>query len=76
MEIENEKKTGSRKIPTTKDRIKELRKYQTVIRTAVHPDTGELIPWSMRVSSFMIMNMPIAFGFIVAKPTPFNTIFW
>lgn len=20
--------------------------------------------------------MPIAFGFIIAKPTPFNTVFW
>lgn len=58
------------------DEIKELRKYQTVIRTALHPDTGEYIPWVMRVSSFLPTNIPIAFGFIIARPTPFNTIFW
>ncbi len=42
---------------------------------AIHPDTGEFIPWVMRVSSFLPCNIPIAFGFIIAKPTPFNTIF-
>jgi hypothetical protein len=30
----------------------------------------------MRVSSFLPANIPIAFGFIIAAPTPFNTIFW
>lgn len=30
----------------------------------------------MRVSSFLPTNIPIAFGFIIAAPTPFNTIFW
>ena len=43
--------------------------------TAIHPDTGEFIPWIMRLSSFLPCNIPIAFGFIIAKPTPFNTIF-
>lgn len=63
-------------MPVSLDRITELRKYQTVVRTAIHPDTGEYIPWAMRVSSFLPINMPIAFGFIMTKPTPFNTIFW
>lgn len=30
----------------------------------------------MRLSSFLPCNIPICFGFIIAKPTPFNTIFW
>lgn len=30
----------------------------------------------MRLSSFLPMNMPISFGFIMAAPTPFNTILW
>lgn len=60
----------------TKDEIKDLRRCQTVVRTAIHPDTGDFIPWVMRVSSFLPANIPIAFGFIIAKPTPFNTIFW
>jgi len=49
---------------------------QTVVSTAIHPDTKDFIPWPLRYSSFLPMNIPIAFGFIIAAPTPFNTIFW
>lgn len=56
--------------------IATLRKMQTVLSTAIHPDTGEFIPWPMRMSSFIPMNMPINFGLIIARPTPFNTVFW
>lgn len=75
-EKEQEVKTGDRRVPVHKNDIKELRKSQCIVRTAIHPDTGEYIPWPMRVNSFLPLNMPIAFGFIVAAPTPFNTIFW
>lgn len=47
-----------------------------MVGTAVHPDTGDLIPWGMRLSSFIPMNLPISFGMVVVAPTPFNTIFW
>ena len=47
-----------------------------MVSTAIHPDTGEFIPWVCRLSSFLPCNIPIAFGFIIATPTPFNTIFW
>ena len=47
-----------------------------MVSTAIHPDTGEFIPWVCRLSSFLPCNIPIAFGFIIARPTPFNTIFW
>jgi hypothetical protein len=60
----------------SKQEIKYLRKAQTVVSTAIHPDTNEFIPWAMRCSSFVPMNVPISFGFIVAAPTPFNTILW
>ena len=60
----------------TRSEIEELRKCQTVVRTAIHPDTKEFIPWVMRVSSFLPVNLPMAYGFIIPKPTPFNTIFW
>lgn len=56
--------------------IAEIRKAETVISTAIHPDTGQFIPWPMRMSSFIPMNMPIAFGLIIAAPTTFNTVFW
>ena len=30
----------------------------------------------MRMNSFLIFNLPISYGFVLASPTPFNTIFW
>ena len=44
--------------------------------TAIHPDTGKFIPWVMRLSSFLPVNLPISFGMIITAPTPFNTVFW
>ena len=69
-------KTGKREVLLTQAEIKELRVAETVVSTAIHPDTGKLIPWTLRFSSFLPMNIPISFGFIFAAPTPFNTIFW
>lgn len=63
-------------MPRTKEQIKNLRIAQTVVSTAIHPDTQQMLPWTQRFSSFMPINIPICFGFIVAAPTPFNTIFW
>lgn len=47
-----------------------------MVSTAIHPDTNEFIPWVQRFSSFLPINIPICYGFIIAAPTPFNTIFW
>jgi hypothetical protein len=60
----------------TKEQIKKIRTAETVVSTAIHPDTGKFIPWVMRLSSFMPINLPISFGMIITAPTPFNTIFW
>ena len=75
-EEEAYKATGSRLIYLNKDQIKKIREAEVVVSTAIHPDTGDFIPWVCRLSSFLPCNVPIAFGFIIAKPTPFNTIFW
>ena len=58
------------------EKIKELRIAKGVVESAIHPDTGEMIAWPMRVSSYLVLNMPILFGLLVSKPTPLNTIFW
>ena len=58
------------------DEIKKLRTAETVVSTAIHPDTKEFIPWPMRLSSLIPINLPISLGMIVTAPTPFNTIFW
>ena len=68
--------TGKREVMVTKEQIAELRVAETVVSTAIHPDTGKFIPWTMRLSSFIPMNLPIAFGMIMTAPTPFNTILW
>ena len=60
----------------TQKEVDELRRAQTVVSTAIHPDSGEFIPWPMRLSSFIPMNIPISFGMVVTAPTPFNTILW
>jgi len=70
------KATGNRAIQLSVEEVKAIRRAQTVVSTAIHPDTGDFIPWVCRLSSFLPCNMPIAFGFIIAKPTFFNTVFW
>jgi len=60
----------------TKEEIYDVRKAETIISTAIHPDTEQFIPWVMRLSSFVPVNIPIAFGMIITAPTPFNTILW
>ena len=59
-----------------KDQVKLVRIAQTVISTAVNPDSGKNIFWSMRMSSFLPLNLPISFGLIITPPTPFNTVLW
>ena len=75
-ESEQFKKTGKKHIMMTADEIKKLRHADAVVRTSIHPDTGEIIPSMMRMSSWVPANMLINYGLIIAKPTAFNTIFW
>ena len=58
------------------EQIHNVRTAQNIVATAVHPDTKELIAWPLRFSSFLPMNVPIAFGFLFAAPTPLNTVFF
>ena len=67
---------GDYKMPLTEEQILKLKIARTVVRTAIHPDTGEFIPWPMRMSSFIIVNLPISYGMIITAPTPLNTILW
>lgn len=60
----------------TQKEIKQIRIAQSVTATAINPDSGNLIPWISRVSSFLPLNLPISFGLIITPPTPFNTILW
>ena len=75
-EMAEHMKHGKREIPLTQGEIDELKVAKIVTSTAIHPDTGHLLPWLFRFSSFLPVNIPISFGFIFTAPTPFNTIFW
>ena len=65
LEQEALAKTGKREIMLTRQQIKELRVAETVVSTAIHPDTGHMIPWALRFSSFLPMNLPISFGNLI-----------
>ncbi len=60
----------------TQEEIARLRRVKAVVASAVHPDSGEVIPFPMRMCAFVPMNMPIVCGMLLAAPTPFNTAFW
>ena len=49
--------TGKREVLVSREQIKAIRQAQTVVSTAIHPDTGEFIPWVCRLSSFLPCNV-------------------
>ncbi len=49
------------------DEISDIRYANNVAGSAVHPDTGEIIPFYMRMSGFVIFNVPIAFAVLFTK---------
>ena len=56
--------------------VHKLKIAKRVTSVSLHPDTGELLPWPFRFSSFIPMTLPLDMGLILAKPTIFNSIFW
>ena len=73
-EAEAEKKNET--LMRGEDEISKLRKYQSVVSSSFHPDTGRPVPWVMRMCAFIPTNLPIIFGMLMTKPTPANTAFW
>jgi len=51
-----------------------LENADDICGAAVHPDTNKALPWIMRISSFMPMNIPLNVGFILMPPTFVNTV--
>lgn len=67
------------KIYLSPEEIEEIRYASRVAGSAVHPDTGEIIPFFMKMSGFVPFNMPIVFAVLfVRNQTPlFNaTMQW
>ena len=75
-EIRLEKEMGDKGLFYPESKIREIRKAQNIVASAVHPDTKEFIPRPMRICSYAPISIPTLFGFILSKPTTFNIIFW
>jgi len=56
--------------------FEEYRNKKLVLAASTNPDTGAVIPWPMRTSSFVPTNIPIIVGMLCSPPTQFYTIFW
>lgn len=78
--IDSEKKkakeVGAANILYPPSTISEIRKAQSLVGSAVHPDTNEYIIRPMRMCSYASLSIPVLFGMILSKPTTFNIIFW
>jgi hypothetical protein len=58
------------------EEIEQLKRDCRVAGGAVHPDTNEIIPFYMRLSGFVVFNVPIACCVIFApNQTPAFTAF-
>jgi hypothetical protein len=42
--------------------IDEIIRCNKIAGSAVHPDTGEIIPFYMRMSGFVMFNVPLVFA--------------
>ncbi|EER02706.1 Sideroflexin-5, putative [Perkinsus marinus ATCC 50983] len=53
----------------------QLWKARKLKESAIHPDTGELIPAPFRMSGYVPFNGPVCVGAVMAKSTP-AIVFW
>ena len=51
----------------TPEEIASLKRSNAIMKSAIHPDTGELIPFFMRQSSFICFNIPLVFTAIFKR---------
>jgi tricarboxylate carrier len=82
--------TSSAKIEEYKQLLKDFDRYgpqpevsdkqlwtaKYALMANLHPDTGKEIPRIFRMSSFVLVNIPIAIGLALTAPTVFNVGFW
>jgi tricarboxylate carrier len=53
----------------------DLWRYRKLKESAMHPDTGEIIPLPFRMSGYVPFNGPVSVGLIMATKTPW-ILFW
>mmetsp|Transcript_3833 Transcript_3833/g.3574 ORF Transcript_3833/g.3574 Transcript_3833/m.3574 type:complete len:294 (-) Transcript_3833:119-1000(-) len=57
-------------------KIKEIRRAQSIVDSSYHPDTGEIVPRMLRLCSYAPASIPVMFGMLLSQPTTFNIILW
>ena len=72
----NKRSSQSGKVHLSQAEYDDYRAKRMVLASSTSPDTGAVIPWAMRTSSFVPTNIPIIGGMILSPPTQFYTIFW
>lgn len=55
------------KVMVKEDEAREISWADKVAASAVHPDTGKIIPFYMRMSGFVVFNVPIVFAVLFTK---------
>ena len=58
---------GGGAVYVTQDEANHLKKISTIVGSSIHPDTGKIIPWFMRLSGFVFLNAPISMGFLFVR---------
>lgn len=69
-------KSKNEKFFITQKEFEQIKKADAIVRSAIHPDTGDLIPSYMRFTAYLYANIPINFGMLLTKPTNFNIMLW
>lgn len=54
----------------------DYRRKRIILASSTSPDTGEVIPWPARTSSFVPTNIPIIAGMLLSPATTSYTILW
>ena len=66
VRLEAAKNMGS-ELYLTEAEIQRVRENNNLVGGAVHPDTGQIIPFYMRLSGFVMFNFPLVFAVLFVR---------
>ena len=74
--LQREKADANGEAQLTQQEFEEYRHKRLVLASSASLDTGKVLPWAVRTSSFIPMSIPIMVGMVLSPPTQKATIFW
>ena len=74
--MEKSAKARNEVLMLPKQEIATIKAHDSLVRSAIHPDTGSIIPKPMMFSAYLYANIPINFGLLLTAPTTFNIALW